>query len=95
MPKSSEENGAQIDLLFDRSDGAVNICEIKYCSKPYEIDKQYASNLAKKCRVYEKITKDQRQIFLSIITSNRLKKNIYSEELIASEVKLEDFFKEL
>ena len=43
--KKSLDNGAQIDLLFDRMDGAVTICEIKYSAKPFVINKQYAKNL--------------------------------------------------
>lgn len=88
----SPEEGAQIDLLFDRPDQTVSLCEIKYCTVPYVIDKGYAKDLARKAQVYRTKTKTEKQIFLSMITSSRLKKNIYAEELIASEATLEDLF---
>ena len=35
---TSEEEGAQIDLLIDRRDRVINLCEIKFSTTPYEID---------------------------------------------------------
>lgn len=37
----SKEKGAQSDLLFDRSDDVVTVCEIKCTDKPFLIDKKY------------------------------------------------------
>lgn len=65
IPKQySEEKGAQIDLLFDRSDGAVSICEIKYSETPFLIDKSYAENWANKMDTYRQQTKTKKQIIL-------------------------------
>lgn len=54
--KSGNETGARIDLLFDRMDDAITICEIKYSEQPFIIDKEYAKNLRNKCAVFSKIT---------------------------------------
>ena len=35
------KQGAQIDLLIDRSDKSISICEMKYCQGEYEINKAY------------------------------------------------------
>lgn len=83
--------GAQIDLLFDRNDGVVNICEIKYRKVPYKIDREYAMNLKKKEETYKSITKTQKQIFLSIITPLGLVENAYSDD-ISSVATLDDLF---
>ena len=93
LSKRGYEDGAQIDLLFDRPDGIVNICEIKHCKDPYAIDKNYAKDLQRKAEVYRKSTKTEKQLFFSMITANRLKKTMYSEELISSAINLEDLFK--
>ena len=37
--KDTAFNGAQIDLLFDRDDDTITICEIKHCDQPFVIDK--------------------------------------------------------
>jgi len=90
--KKEKTEGAQIDLLFDRLDGIVQLCEIKYCSSPYKINKDYAKVLIQKSEVYQKITKTKKQIFISMITSCHLQKNMYSEEIITSEATLDDLF---
>ncbi|MDR1057711.1 MAG: hypothetical protein LBL17_04080 [Coxiellaceae bacterium] len=55
--KANIEKEAQIDLLFDRSDGVISICEIKYSEKPFLIDKDYAENLLNEAETYRKYTK--------------------------------------
>jgi len=39
--KKTEEQGAQIDLVFDREDGCVTLCEIKYSDKPFVMTKEF------------------------------------------------------
>lgn len=92
--KGSKEQGAQIDLLFDRDDDAITICEIKYTDKPFEINKQYAKNLINKVEVFKKITRTTKQIFIAIISANGLKTNMHSKELISGCVTLDDLFKD-
>ncbi len=91
--KDEEEPGVQIDLIFDRPDGIVNLCEIKYCLSPFIIDKKYASLLLLREKTYCKVTKTNKQIFHSMIVSGGLKKTMYSEEIISSYAVLSDFFK--
>ncbi len=91
-PKAKTEEGAQIDLLFDRLDGAITLCEIKCFDKPFAIDKSYAQKLLKKMDVFQKRTKTKKQLFFCMITTMGLKPTMYSEEIITSQAKLEDLF---
>lgn len=84
--------GAQIDLIFDRNDGIITLCEIKYCEHEYEIDKATALNLNNKVKVYKEQTKTKKHVFIAFITSSKLKKNSYSSELVSNQVTLDDFF---
>lgn len=93
--KKDGEEGAQIDLLFDRMDGAITVCEIKSSDIPFAIDKSYSQELAKKVDIFKKQTRTKKQIFIAMITTRGLKQTIYSEELIANQVTLEDLFKEV
>ena len=86
--------GAQIDLLFDRYDGAVTICEIKYTEQPFVIDKAYSQNLLNKTTVYKRETKTKKQIFFAMISANGIKPTMYSEELVSGVVTLDDLFTE-
>ena len=78
--------------MFDRNDGIVTLCEIKYSTKQYTIDKEYAKNLKNKIDVYKKITKTEKQIFLCMITTFGVKEGIYKDELVTAEATLDDFF---
>lgn len=92
--KGVNEQGAQIDLLFDRNDHAITICEIKYTEQPFVIDKSYAQKLNQKIEIFKKITKQDKQIFLAFISATGLKKTMYSEEMITHPVvTLNDLFK--
>ncbi len=94
MPrKESKDRGAQIDLLFNRDDHAITICEIKYTNSPFVIDKEYAEILNKRIQIFKEKTKTNKQIFLGIISANGLKKNIYSEEMVDKVATLDDLFK--
>lgn len=91
--KNSAETGTQIDLLFDRDDNVITICEIKCTEKPFEIDKVYAKNLQNKLEVFRNKTKTKKELFLAMISAEGLKPTMYSEELIAQTVILDDLFK--
>ncbi len=92
-PRSKKERGAQIDLLIDRTDDAITIVEIKYTDKPFEITKSYAEVLERKIAVFKKQTKPKKQLFLSMVSANGLKKTIYSEDKVTGVVTLKDLFK--
>lgn len=91
--KQKEEEGAQIDLLFDRQDGIITLCEIKYSDKPFTIDKAYAKQLIKKMDVFAEQTKPEKQLFLAMITTTGIKENVWSADLVHNEVKLADLFR--
>lgn len=91
--KGDNENGAQIDLLFDRDDGAITICEIKYCNKPFVITKDYAQKLRQKLEVFKRVTRTNKQLFIAFIASNGIKQNKYTQEIVNAVVTLNDLFK--
>ena len=55
-------NGAQIDLIIDRRDRVINICEIKFSSSLYTITKAYADKLRQKITVFKTETGTQKAI---------------------------------
>lgn len=92
-PKQGEK-GAQIDLLFDRLDNAITICEIKRTEEKFAIDKSYFQELQNKMEVFRKTTKTEKQLFLAMVTTSGLKPTVYSEEYVSSQATLEDLFQE-
>lgn len=89
---TEEHPGAQIDLLIDRSDKAINLCEIKYSDGPYTIDKKYMENLRNKAALFRQQTKTRKGIALTMITSSGLVKNSYSMNSIHSQITADDLF---
>lgn len=91
-PKKGE-TGAQIDLLLDRADHSINLCEMKFASAEFVIDKKYAGGLDTKVNVFKEQTKTKKTIFPTMITTYGTKQNIYYTGRIVSEVTMEDLFK--
>jgi hypothetical protein len=90
--KGALEQGAQIDLLFDRNDDAITLCEIKYSDEPFVLTKEYVNVLTRKMTVFKERTRTKKQLFLALITVNGIKNNYYAEEMISGVVVLSDFF---
>jgi uncharacterized protein len=83
---------AQIDLLIDRRDAVINICEAKFSINPYTIDKAYADRLREKIGVFKAATRTKKAVFLAFITTYGIEKNKYALELVQHEVTMEDLF---
>lgn len=92
IPKKGE-TGAQIDLLLDRADHCINVCEMKFAHGEFTIDKKYANELDSKVKVFQAQTRTRKTIFPTMITTYGTKQNIYYTGRIVSEVKMEDLFK--
>ena len=85
------ENGAQIDLLIDRNDNIINICETKYANNEYVIDKKTDENLRNKRTAFIYETKTKKSIHTTMITTYGVKHNEYWNN-IQSDITLKDLF---
>ena len=90
-PKKGQE-GAQVDLLFDRSDGVVSLCEIKYSSGPFVVDKAYSKILMNKIRAFEHFM-PSKTASMTLISTRGSKLSVWAKELIENEVLLDQLFK--
>ena len=88
---NNEISGAQIDLLIERGDGIIDICEIKFSVEEYSITKEYMEKLLHKKYVYKSVTKTRKAVHLVMITTFGLTKNAYFGE-IQNEVVADDLF---
>ena len=85
---------AQVDMLIDRADRIVNLCEIKFYNDEYTIDKSYAARLRKKKAQLANLKSSKRKsIFITMITAFGVKDNQYYKELVQSQVTLSALFK--
>ena len=88
---SPEDNGAQIDLLIDRRDRVINVCEIKFSINEFEIDKTYDRILRNKIETYRKSSGTKKTLQLTMITTFGVKSNMYSS-IATGQVVLDDLF---
>ena len=84
-------DGVQIDLVLERADNVINICEMKYSANVYAIDKAYDSALGRKIATFAGVTGTRKAIHLTLVTVNGLLRNQYSGR-VQSEVVLADLF---
>ncbi len=75
------KQGAQIDLLIDRSDRTITICEMKYSQGEFEITKSYDTLLSRRLRIFQKVTGTKKSIVPTFITPNGLLNNVYSRRI--------------
>jgi AAA+ ATPase superfamily predicted ATPase len=92
LPGDKDAEGAQIDLLIDRADKCVNVCEIKFSAEPFSIDKKYAAALNNKLMTFRKHTGIRKTLLLTFITTYGLTDNDYKQQLADVEITMEALF---
>ncbi len=85
------EKNVQIDLIIDRNDHTINLCEMKFYNGPFSIDKGYSQQLQDKIFIFQQQTKTRKSIQLTLISSYGVTRNAYSN-IMTNEVTLDDLF---
>jgi hypothetical protein len=83
--------GAQIDLVIDRADGIVNLCEIKFSKYEYEVKSAYEENLRNKVFVFGSETLTRKTPHLTLVSTYGAKQNSHAQ-VFQSQVLLDDLF---
>jgi hypothetical protein len=83
--------GAQIDMLIDRRDGVINLCEMKYSLKPVTITADDDKNLQNKQMAFYAETGTRKAIHFTMVTTFGLSDKGYHASF-QSEVTLDDLF---
>lgn len=85
-------DGAQIDLLIDRNDQIINVCEMKFSTTEFIITKDYSKNLRNKIALFGAETQTKKAINLTLITTYGVKENQYAQDLIQNDITIDCFF---
>ncbi|MBQ9009016.1 MAG: ATP-binding protein [Clostridia bacterium] len=86
-----KSGGAQIDLVLERADQLINLCEIKFTDTPFKMDATYEQSLLHKISVYQEETKTTKPIRLVLISAEGLAGTAYTEK-ISGVITLNDIF---
>lgn len=84
-------DGAQIDLVIERDDKVVNLCEMKYTARPFAITDDYDRRLKAKREIYAEQTGTKDAIHLTMVSAHGLKANANASD-VQSVVTLDDLF---
>ncbi len=84
-------DGMQIDLLIDRADDIVNVCEIKYSKSNYAITKSYAEKLQKRINTLEHKHPDKK-FHLTFVSVNPIERNVHSD-IVKAVVTADELFR--
>ncbi len=92
VSKTADHPGTQIDLLIERRDNIINLCEMKFSAGKYVVSKDDFESMNTKRNIFKQVTKTSAAIHLTLITSNELARSGYFSS-IQREVTLDDLFK--
>lgn len=91
-PKDLSEKGVQIDLLIDRNDQTINLCEMKYTNAPYTISEEEDMKIRNRKAVFIKETGTNKSILITMITTYGLTPGGYADD-IHCQVTMKDLFR--
>ena len=83
---------AQIDMLIDRADNAINLCEIKFSQDVYALNKAEADNMRKKITSLQGQLKRRKSIFPIMITTFGCEKNMHYLGLITNQLDMDSLY---
>lgn len=86
------QDGFQIDMLIDRNDNSINICEMKFYESEFIIDAAYAKKLRSKISGFRVHSKTRKQLFLTFVTIFGIKQNEHSIELVDNDIVIDKLF---
>lgn len=89
--ENAGHGGVQIDMLIDRNDGVIDLCEMKYSDIEYVITSSYANEMARKRSIFQIVSKTSKAIHLVLVTTQGIAVGAYCHSVQAS-VNLDDLF---
>ncbi|MEM6395451.1 MAG: ATP-binding protein [Bacteroidota bacterium] len=90
--KSDELPGAQIDLVIDRRDQTINLCEAKFSSEPFRTNKKFEEKMQQYKAIFRANTKTKKQLFITLISPYGLAQNINSTDAVDQVISMDDLF---
>ena len=86
--------GVQIDILLDRADNTINLCEVKFTKDNFIISKSYAEKLKLKKSVFRQISETKKNLFTTLICVYPTLKNKYYNDEVENEITIDRLFEQ-
>jgi len=85
--------GVQIDMLIDRDDDVISLCEMKYTSTPWEMQESDLNDILRRAEVLKRETETTKSVQEVLVCANGVRRNENSDD-IQKIITLDDLFKE-
>jgi len=92
VPASDSEKGMQIDLIIDRDDRKICLCEMKFSLGKFSVGREYAEKIQERIRRTMEYAGGNRPVISVLITTYGIEKNEYSSKF-QKVVTMEDLFR--
>lgn len=92
FPGNDLYDGLQVDLLIDRADHTISLCEIKFYQDNFVITKSYASTLRRRVTTFREVTKTRKTVQLVFLSTYGLRENKHSLGLVDHNLDAECLF---
>ena len=91
LAEVEDDKGAQVDLVIDRNDGVVNLCEMKYAKGRYTISSEYAERLVERAQTFSDNVFSDKAVFTTMVTPSGIRQDENSS-VVQSEITADDLF---
>jgi hypothetical protein len=85
------QKGAQVDLVIERADRIIHLCEMKFCQKKYSLTREYADKLRDRMWLFQEVTKTTKTVVQTLVTTYGVT-NVQNWSIVHSEVTMDDLF---
>lgn len=92
VPGTKTERGMQVDLLIDRDDRKICLCEMKFSQGRFSVERDYAEKLQERIRRTMEFTRNTKPIISVLVTTYGLERNEYAGRF-QKVVTMEDLFR--
>ncbi|TAH02013.1 MAG: ATP-binding protein [Sphingobacteriales bacterium] len=89
---TQSDSGTQIDFIIDRNDNCINVLELKFYDTIFELTKNYSQQLGEKVQIFKEKNKVKKNVFITLLTANGVKKNQYYLSTITNQLIIDDLF---
>lgn len=86
-----DQKGMQIDLIIERSDRVINLCEMKFVNTDFEVKKDYKATMSERLNWITSHAKKNQNVQMTLVTTYGLKQGIHSG-IFQRTVTLDDLF---
>jgi uncharacterized protein len=87
-----DRRGAQVDIVLDRADHCINLCEVKFHDTDFTMTHDYSRQLIAKREAFVQATKTRKTVFTTMITCHGVKENSHYHEAVDSQLMLDALY---